>query len=402
MGTRRSPMAGASEVTHRSKENEAKTMFDPPSAVEHFVGRRGQLEWFERLIFSHRHWFQPHFVIGPAGSGKTALVAQFLGMLRSRVDAIWIDVANGLKQVDLNAEFDTRIRRSGTKRSPGDAIVVIDQADAYDKKSLDRLIGMVLNYKVVRALIVTTRRKPSLEFAKAPVLTLAGLATAEARELFDSVAASSVSERVREQVLARANGNPMVLRLLIGALNTGGAKGLSSALNVPLYDIEEAGDSKIITVSKPQLIIVKNEIVTALKKEPESIFRLSPRRFEELLAELLESHGMTVELTPPSKDGGRDILAYSESAVGKHLCLVEAKRYANTHKVGVELVRQLYGVLCDHLATSAMLVTTSSFTKGAKDFQQKHEYEMSLKDCSDVLKWIEVYKKPSGKLMLPK
>jgi restriction system protein len=378
---------------------EAAPMFEPPPPFEHFVGRSGQLVWMERLVLSHEHWFQPHFVVGPAGVGKTALVSHFLATLGPRFDFIWIRAAIGSNPDALRSEFDKRIRQRESRRFDGDTIVVVDQADVYPKNALDGVIGMVLNYKRVRALIITTRKKPSFE--RAPVLTLAGLTIEESGDLFKLIVKANVSEEILQQVLARVNGNPLLLTLVAGVLNAGGAGSLTSVLNVPIYDINEAGDGKIITVAKPRLILVKNEIVVALKKEPESIFTLPPRKFEELLAELLESQGMTVELTPRSKDGGRDILAYSESALGKFLCLVEAKRYAETHKVGVELVRQLYGVLCDHLATSAMLVTTSSFTKGAKEFQQRHQYEMSLRDCSDVLKWIDGYKNPVGKLILP-
>jgi HJR/Mrr/RecB family endonuclease len=102
----------------------------------------------------------------------------------------------------------------------------------------------------------------------------------------------------------------------------------------------------------------------------DSIYTLTPRKFEELIADLLADLGCDVELTPATRDGGKDILAYMTTPHGKLLCLVEAKKHRRDRPVGVELVRQLYGTLTDADASSAMLVTTSSFSKEAKAFRR--------------------------------
>ena len=57
-------------------------------------------------------------------------------------------------------------------------------------------------------------------------------------------------------------------------------------------------------------------------------------------------------------------------------------------------MRALYGTLCDYQANSAMLVTTSSFTSDAHEFQKKHRYQLSLKDYANVVEWIQRYKAP--------
>lgn len=116
-----------------------------------------------------------------------------------------------------------------------------------------------------------------------------------------------------------------------------------------------------------------------------------PRDFEKLLAELLKDMGWEVELTKQTRDGGSDILAYLNTDIGRLLCLVEAKHYREDRKVGVDLVRTLYGTLFDAQANSAMLVTSSSFTADAKEFQQKHKYQLTLRDYSDIVNWIMKY-----------
>ena len=49
--------------------------------------------------------------------------------------------------------------------------------------------------------------------------------------------------------------------------------------------------------------------------DPDRLHELHPRRFEELVAELLAREGLDVELTPASKHGGRDVLAYANSSI---------------------------------------------------------------------------------------
>lgn len=112
-----------------------------------------------------------------------------------------------------------------------------------------------------------------------------------------------------------------------------------------------------------------------------------------LIAELLEDLGYRVEITPATRDGGKDLLAYLETKLGTYLCLVEAKRYGRHNTVGVDLVRSLYGTVSDAQANKGMLITTSTFTKDARKFQRRHPYLLELKDYSDLEQWIRNYGK---------
>ena len=127
--------------------------------------------------------------------------------------------------------------------------------------------------------------------------------------------------------------------------------------------------------------------------------KLGSRQFEELIAELLKDMGWDVELTKATRDGGKDILAYINTDVGKFLCLVEAKRYRSDRKIGVELVRSLYGTLCDYQANSAMMVTTSGFSEDARQLQKKHEFQLSLRDYTDVVGWIMKHGRNRGPIV---
>ena len=116
---------------------------------------------------------------------------------------------------------------------------------------------------------------------------------------------------------------------------------------------------------------------------------MNPRRFEELVAELLSRHGIGVDLTEPTKDGGRDILAWADTAAGRHLYLVECKRCGQDNPVGVALVRALYCVVSSENATGGLLVTTSWFTRGAREFQASVQNRLWLRDYDGVVGWLK-------------
>ena len=77
-------------------------------------------------------------------------------------------------------------------------------------------------------------------------------------------------------------------------------------------------------------------------------------------------------------------------------------------KVGVDIARALYGLKTDLRVSSAMLATTSHFTKGVYDFKAA-KYDFELRDYNGVLEWINNYRPNEngrlyvrrGKLILP-
>lgn len=134
---------------------------------------------------------------------------------------------------------------------------------------------------------------------------------------------------------------------------------------------------------------VDAKILEKVARHPELMLQLTPRSFEEFVGELFEREGFKVELTPPSRDGGRDILAVRSSTLGDQLVLVECKRYSPERPVGVGFVRALYGVLEHEKASRAVLATTSHFTKGAVALADELRWRMSLQDYEALKQWLQ-------------
>lgn len=86
-----------------------------------------------------------------------------------------------------------------------------------------------------------------------------------------------------------------------------------------------------------------------------------PTKFESLCAKLFESLGYATKLTPPSNDGGYDILL----SKGKEQSIVECKCYSIGHKVGRPSIQKLVGANNIVLAEEMIFITTSDFSTGA-------------------------------------
>lgn len=131
-----------------------------------------------------------------------------------------------------------------------------------------------------------------------------------------------------------------------------------------------------------------DRLLKYLSQNPNYIYQLSSRKFEELIAEILIRKGYEVELTPSTRDGGKDIYAAHKTDLGSFLYIIECKKYAPNNKVGVSILRDLYGVVSKENATCGIIATTSYFTKPARDFQREVQFQMSLKDFDSIKQWL--------------
>lgn len=88
---------------------------------------------------------------------------------------------------------------------------------------------------------------------------------------------------------------------------------------------------------------------------------LSPQAFEAIVARLFKSYGHNVELVGGHADHGVDIVVRNDQG---EKWVVQCKRYSGT--VGEPVLRDLYGTMLHEEAQGAYLITTGSFTQGAK------------------------------------
>jgi len=69
--------------------------------------------------------------------------------------------------------------------------------------------------------------------------------------------------------------------------------------------------------------------------------------------------------------------------------LIECKRYDPKNKVGVSIVRELYGVKNHEKATKGILATTSYLSDEAQEFIDDHFWELEARDHRGVIDWVK-------------
>ncbi|WP_397447875.1 restriction endonuclease [Polaribacter sp. R77954] len=156
---------------------------------------------------------------------------------------------------------------------------------------------------------------------------------------------------------------------------------------------EELYSDDDTSTEKSSLIItdINDEVKRYLKKHPEKLHDLTPRRFEELVASILEDMGLDVQLTQATRDGGTDIIAEFKNAITSFLILVECKKYSPENKVGVGIIREVAGVHSFKQPSKSIIVTTSTFTKPAKDAASILKEQIDLKDYFNLKEWLNKY-----------
>lgn len=103
-----------------------------------------------------------------------------------------------------------------------------------------------------------------------------------------------------------------------------------------------------------------------IKKEIEN---MDGFEFEMFVASVFRKMGYKAEVTKATGDEGRDIIIYGYK--GKEETYVECKRYGDGNVVGSEIVNKLLGSCVAHDVKSAIIVTTSTYTKSALEIRNK-------------------------------
>lgn len=125
------------------------------------------------------------------------------------------------------------------------------------------------------------------------------------------------------------------------------------------------------------------------QKSLDSIRALSWKEFEKLLAEAYRRQGYFVaENSSLGPDGGIDILLKKNGNV----FLVQCKHWRST-KVGVRVVREMYGIMTDKGADGVFIITSGFFTQEAKNFAS--EKPIDLVEGNQLAQFVISVQKPS-------
>lgn len=132
-----------------------------------------------------------------------------------------------------------------------------------------------------------------------------------------------------------------------------------------------------ITLTKQQQKIIEKDIKN-----------MNGRQFEEFIAFLFRENNDKVILTPPTRDGGKDLIINYDT-------YVELKRYTDG-TIGRPMIQKLLGACISDNIKNALFITTSSYTTDAiqllnncKNINIKYWY---LDDVLDFCNKVGMYK----------
>ena len=347
-----------------------------------FAGRLIEIETLLRGFLSGRRL---GIVRGDVGVGKTALAETFAQLARPLFPG----------RVTRMVGFGDVIKYYSAKHPRARRLLVIDDAQRLDPIGI-RAISDALRRRDQLSILLVGRNVFPVAFAKQFCLDLENLTRDETDEMLLKRGVTATHDIV-DQLFARVRGNPAAILGATIAVRSGNADWRDVLADISDFEFLGLVDSggRPLRASSSQhrriirdVILVNAQLVQELTAAPDHWYRLSPNKFEEVIADLLTAKGYQVTQTPFRRDGGVDLYAAKKDGLGEFLFLVECKRYTPPHKVGVEVVRALQGVLNDHRASGAAIVTTSFFTNGAQEFQSRFEHQLKLHDYLALQQWL--------------
>jgi restriction system protein len=368
-----------------------------PDLLSRFVGRGGELSTIQSAL---DEGVRAVLIFGPPGTGKSSLARVFAEKSRERypggVFATSASLAESPRHL-LSRVLGDSLRADGQKRK---SLLILDEVDALDREAVKEFEVLLKASQHLDA-ILTSRDRIELSIP-ARFIELRGLNRREFSDLLrlrNELAHGQLDDQLVQRLFHAADGNALFANLAVAAVNSGlvtswqdlfdhvrefAAPGLLGPDGQPLKSDSEGYRRVVVDASATNADVLK-----IIEKEPAMVWELPPRKFEEIVAEILSKKGYEVSLTPASGDGGFDIYAAKKEGLGSFLYLVECKRYVPPNKVGVEIVRSLYGVVQLRKATAGAIVTTSYFTAGAEAFQREVRHQLHLHDYIALQKWIK-------------
>jgi len=131
------------------------------------------------------------------------------------------------------------------------------------------------------------------------------------------------------------------------------------------YEIDEVESPEATGDADVRITIegAAKRLAEIIASRPSALESLEWRDVEQVVAVVFAGLGFQVELTPPSKDGGKDIILSLNVSKGPLSFLIEIKHWRT--KVGPAEVRKFLHVIARTEAVGGLMLATSGFSSAA-------------------------------------
>ncbi|UTW62865.1 restriction endonuclease [bacterium SCSIO 12741] len=155
------------------------------------------------------------------------------------------------------------------------------------------------------------------------------------------------------------------------------------------YNFDDFQEEEIEEEELIQVVDNTKNLIKSIYEDHNLLQVIEPRKFEEIIAELLYSKGFEVNLTKQTKDGGYDILAIQQIGGFPIKFLVECKRYKKN--IGIDIIRSFCDVIRHEQANKGIIFTTSYFSKDSQKRKSEMGTILDLQNREDIIDWIIDY-----------
>lgn len=332
-------------------------------------------------------------VVGPGGYGKTSLIAKFAhdqhGLFPGGVEYIHSGVGERMSE-GLDA-LVSRFRQAGGRR-----LLYIDDAELMAPADTMQALQVLNSGRWDLATLISGRTGIGV----GQRIVLGPLSQSDLREMVNRCS-PGLDDATIEMIWRQSRGSPRAAVLLLNDWRSDPDRSVEKLERLfELFTfpgligpdgnpLTRGGSSERAIIEKVKL--VSGELLRVVAVRPELLFQLEPREFEEFAAEMFEQQGFEVTLTQRTRDGGKDLYLAQSNLLGSFRYAVECKRYSSKHPVRVGVIRSLQGIVSREKLTAGIVLTTSHFTRDAIEEARQTQYQMSLRDFTDLRTSLEAF-----------
>jgi hypothetical protein len=106
---------------------------------------------------------------------------------------------------------------------------------------------------------------------------------------------------------------------------------------------------------------ISHEFAKLVSQTPDALDHLEWRDLERMMARVMAGLGFECELTPPSKDGGKDLILVWRAKSGDQSFIVELKHWRSGKRVGKTAVSDFMRVIVAEARTGGLFLSTSGY-----------------------------------------
>lgn len=160
------------------------------------------------------------------------------------------------------------------------------------------------------------------------------------------------------------------------------------------------------TESTPAAVVILRTTAAALAeciaRNPLELGNVEWRDLERLLAEAFAGLGFSVELTPPSRDGGKDLILRCQVFGRSASYYVEVKHWQCGKRVGPSVVREFLEVVVRDAIDGGLILSSSGYSAQATSLvMELGQHNLRLGGASKIVTVCRLYSEVRSGLLAP-